>query len=108
MSQTLLDVPAFGGCCATLPISVTAPLFLNILDPPLIGTAIFGKYHIPTEYLTIIWFTMLVNINQSFNSKNVLKMQNLNVYIKEPHFVMSRNDAQDTKTSKQKAITISK
>ncbi len=59
-------------------------------------TAIFIKYDILTEYLTLFWFAMLVyEYKPDFRFRKSSKDAKLAMsYLRGPRFVMSRTDAQ--------------
>jgi hypothetical protein len=57
----------------------------------------FLKYDVPSEYLTPFWFAMLLNEYEiEFMFRKIRNIRNLgNVYMRGPHIVMSRTDAQN-------------
>jgi hypothetical protein len=61
------------------------------------GVPIFLKYDVLSEYLTPFWFAMLLNEYEiAFMIRKIRNIRNLgNVYIRCPHIVMSRTDAQN-------------
>jgi hypothetical protein len=62
-----------------------------------LSCCIFFKYDVLSEYLTPFWFAMLLNEYEiEFMFRKIRNIRNLgNVYIRGPHIVMSRTDAQN-------------
>ena len=63
----------------------------------ILNCCIFLKYDVLSEYLTPFWFAMLLNEYEiEFMFRKIRNIRNLgNVYIRGPHIIMSRTDAQN-------------